>query len=184
MTPEPASQPERPPPPTPRFPGPDQVLQCVEDNSTEGVGIAIGLFTFSRPRQVNGAYWYWFQKWSPAPVVWFRLFAVGWLISWGVLLVFWALQAVGVYLVSNPIYISGPFWFVYIVQLLVVGNKAKIAFAREVLEHEGMVCFDCGYSLKNLPDKHICPECGAAYEKSALQARWLEWMRAKEPYKM
>jgi rubrerythrin len=51
-----------------------------------------------------------------------------------------------------------------------------LAFAREIVRQNGMICFECGYCLTNLPDEHKCPECGTSYSKADLLRRWVEWM--------
>ncbi len=38
------------------------------------------------------------------------------------------------------------------------------------------LCLRCGYDLNGLPDRHICPECGAAYDLAGTQQRWAYWM--------
>jgi hypothetical protein len=183
MTPEPASQHERPSYPAPPYPGPEWAGDCVLRNTSENCAIAYGLPFFRRPRRVPGAYWYWLQHWTPWPVLWFRLWALAFVICQGFMLA----NATLLFLGSDVLDRYGWLFWSYVIlfwfQPVIVGRRAKLAFARTILEHEGMVCFNCGYYLDTLPDKHICPECGAAYDKPALQARWLEWMRAKEPYK-
>jgi rubrerythrin len=52
----------------------------------------------------------------------------------------------------------------------------KVRFARELFEHEGRMCLDCGYPLEGLPDEHNCPECGEAYETAELRALWMYWL--------
>lgn len=34
------------------------------------------------------------------------------------------------------------------------------------------VCIVCGYSLKDLPEEHTCPECGYAFDKRRLSRLW------------
>jgi hypothetical protein len=35
----------------------------------------------------------------------------------------------------------------------------------------GLHCDDCGYPLRGLPRKHVCPECGAAYDLTVCEIR-------------
>jgi hypothetical protein len=175
------AQHEEPTPARPPFPGPEEVRQYVEHNSTEDTGIAIGLITFHRPKNVTGAYWHWFQRWTPAVVLWFRLWTIATAVRGAAFVVPLIFCLFDVTLLGSAPWTLWPFLVVYWLHPFLVGRRARIAFAREILEQEGMVCFDCGYNLKSLSDRHTCPECGTPYEKSALQARWLEWMARKTP---
>lgn len=94
----------------------------------------------------------------------------------------WAALSLAGVKAAKLVYVIVAWQLIYSTLLLIIskmGRRARIALAREVLEREGAVCFECGYCLKSLPDKYTCPECGTSYEKTALQARWLEWMGMK-----
>ena len=40
------------------------------------------------------------------------------------------------------------------------------------------VCPVCGYTLRDLPDEHTCPECGLMYHLKAVELVWAEWIRS------
>jgi hypothetical protein len=40
------------------------------------------------------------------------------------------------------------------------------------VESDFAICPECGYSLKGLPDKHACPECGKPYDLSVVRRAW------------
>ncbi len=41
------------------------------------------------------------------------------------------------------------------------------------------VCLNCGYDLWNLPEEHVCPECGVKYQSKDIQNTWRskDWKR-------
>jgi len=42
--------------------------------------------------------------------------------------------------------------------------------------HDGLICPQCGYVLKGLPEEHRCPECGREYDLRHVRDQWREWM--------
>jgi hypothetical protein len=177
MTPEIGRQQNVPSPPEPRLPGPQWASYCVHRNSRENLLIAVGLVTFRRPRQVPGAYWYWLQRWTPRVVFFFRLWAFALVICLALMVADAILLFADSDLLHRYHWLFLSYIAVFWLQPVLVGRRAKLAFAREILEQEGMICFDCGYNLKALPESHTCPECGTPYERSDLRVRWLDWMR-------
>lgn len=170
-----------PPPPVPRLPSPADLDACVRRNSQENISIAYGLVLFRRPKKVPGAYWHWLQRWTSASVVWFRLWAAILSACLALMLANLALLLSGSEALARPPWLMGLFIVVFLFQPLLVGRRPKFAFAREIIEHGGMICYECGYCLTDLPDEHKCPECGAPYTKADLLRRWLEWMAKREP---
>ena len=43
---------------------------------------------------------------------------------------------------------------------------------QQILDIGYMVCPHCHYHLEGLPRKHVCPECGRAYDGDELQRQW------------
>jgi len=46
------------------------------------------------------------------------------------------------------------------------------ASARSLLAKRFRVCDRCCYELESLPDSGTCPECGATYDRGALERTW------------
>lgn len=43
---------------------------------------------------------------------------------------------------------------------------------RRAIEHQGGVCWSCGYVLGGLPQRGVCPECGSSFDRDDLRRRW------------
>lgn len=50
-------------------------------------------------------------------------------------------------------------------------------FARRLRSHDLCCCLECGYCLQGLEAAGTCPECGCAYELSAVRGRWRRFLR-------
>ncbi len=50
------------------------------------------------------------------------------------------------------------------------------ALRERLPEHEFMLCLRCGYDLRNLPDSHLCPECGEPFSRAELWDVWTKWL--------
>ena len=162
------------------FPKPEAAAYLVKGGNRPRLGVRLA--TGSRPKEVPGAYWYWLTKRGSPRARW--LWLSGWVFLLGCAIMI--TLSLSYLLSAFPLPRGGPLWFwlFYFASLVFVflGSKTKVHFARHVLEHEGLVCFDCGYLLKGLPDEYRCPECNAPYEKRSLQQRWLQWMQdPKQP---
>lgn len=70
-------------------------------------------------------------------------------------------------------------WLLVLLMLL-CSRWPKRQFARYILQHDGRVCYDCGYLLSGLPDEHTCPECGKPYTVQQLRHRWMDWMQNRD----
>jgi len=71
------------------------------------------------------------------------------------------------------------FWVLFVIHsvLLVYGLRfARGHFKRLLLKNEWRICVACGYSLRGLPDRHQCPECGTEYEIETLAQQWHAWI--------
>jgi len=148
----------------------------VRSAAQDHVRLALRSFTGRRPKNLPGAYWLSLTH-SKAPiVVLFRWWSV-------LLLLLIATQVafMGLALAIGWRSIMGDIMGLLPVLVLVgnpyfIGARVKVRFARELFEHEGRMCLDCGYPLEGLPDEHNCPECGEAYEIGELRAAWLHWL--------
>lgn len=54
-------------------------------------------------------------------------------------------------------------------------SRAKRRFERHLAAHEGCLCTACGYGLNGLPPRHVCPECGAPYDRNQCMRTWVAW---------
>jgi|ERR1043166_3829953 hypothetical protein len=48
---------------------------------------------------------------------------------------------------------------------------------RELTVYDFCVCLNCGYSLKGLPERHTCPECGRDFQIDEVRSAWKYWIR-------
>lgn len=46
-------------------------------------------------------------------------------------------------------------------------------------EYDNNLCLMCGYCLKHLPEKHICPECGTHYDLDHVVAEWQTYLSSR-----
>lgn len=49
-------------------------------------------------------------------------------------------------------------------------------FANHLINREYLVCFGCGYDLRNLSSNR-CPECGHDYDQLGLRSLWNDWLK-------
>ena len=60
--------------------------------------------------------------------------------------------------------------------VFVLGKYLRIRAFRELLRKADYeLCLRCGYSLRGLPGRHTCPECGVEYEIGEVQKQWEHW---------
>lgn len=78
-----------------------------------------------------------------------------------------------------------PSWFppivavtVAVIQLLRRNLKKK--WWRFVYERDRDICTNCGYDLRKLPTKHVCPECGQPYNIQEVHDQWDAWFGMNE----
>ena len=153
----------------------------VRSAAQDHVRLALRSFTGRRPKNLPGAYWLLLTD-SKAPIViLFRWWSVLLLVLIATQLGFMALAlAIGWRSIMGDIMNLLPV-LVLVGNPYFIGGRVKVRFARELFEHEGRMCLDCGYLLEGLPDEHTCPECGEAYEIAALRAAWLHWLTETWP---
>lgn len=153
----------------------------VRSAAQDHVRLALRSFTGRRPKNLPGAYWLFLTD-SKAPIViLFRWWSVLLLVLIATQLGFMALAlAIGWRSIMGDIMNLLPV-LVLVGNPYFIGGRVKVRFARELFEHEGRMCLDCGYLLEGLPDEHTCPECGEAYEIAALRAAWLHWLTETWP---
>lgn len=74
-------------------------------------------------------------------------------------------------------------WLALIAGLVTWTVFPRVAFSRmkaKLLENEHLLCLACGYSLKGLPARHTCPECGRAYEAETTRDAWRYWLEHRK----
>ena len=55
----------------------------------------------------------------------------------------------------------------------------RIVFARmrtQLADNDYLMCLSCAYSLKGLPEEHVCPECGTEYTAEQVRNAWQHWV--------
>ncbi len=53
-------------------------------------------------------------------------------------------------------------------------------FAQEIIADNFERCLQCDYSLKGLPDKHRCPECGEPYDITLIKDTWRRYFEEQK----
>jgi hypothetical protein len=56
-------------------------------------------------------------------------------------------------------------------------------FLRRLKECNCLICPDCGYLLRDLPEEYACPECGRKYTHRELADYWRVWINEIAPWK-
>jgi len=54
----------------------------------------------------------------------------------------------------------------------------RIVYARMkrlLAENDNLLCLNCAYSLKGLPEEHACPECGTKFTADEVRIAWKRW---------
>ena len=49
-----------------------------------------------------------------------------------------------------------------------------------LVENDCLMCLSCGYPLRGLPARHVCPECGWAYDAEKVQGAWRYWLDVRK----
>jgi len=57
-----------------------------------------------------------------------------------------------------------------VVGILVVRHIFRLR--HRLRQSDGLLCPQCGYDLRALPEEGACPECGIRYEHAAVRKRW------------
>lgn len=66
--------------------------------------------------------------------------------------------------------------YVFVILALAAPSFLRIRTLCHLLkETEFRICTECGFDLRTLPDEHLCPECGTAYQYDTLVKHWKEW---------
>ncbi len=60
-----------------------------------------------------------------------------------------------------------------------IPKRINARLHRKVLDHGYQICIHCGYSLRELPTQHRCPECGNEYTFMQLEHDWKKWYSVK-----
>lgn len=55
----------------------------------------------------------------------------------------------------------------------------RLRWRRKTINAEYELCLECGFCLKGLPIKHICPECGTPYDLYVVKRTWTAWVRER-----
>lgn len=83
-----------------------------------------------------------------------------------------------VFFTPTPI---GAFWIFAFMPVYLVESLFHIRFehrvARQLREHDRLLCTHCGYPLRGSEAHGRCPECGTAYDHDSLRVAWtnLRW---------
>ncbi|OWY72912.1 hypothetical protein B7486_00795 [cyanobacterium TDX16] len=163
---------------TAEFPSPEDVHVFVRRNNDELRALFRSVLRTKADDVLPQAYWNWFRE-SRLPAV---LFVRYWFI--GLLTAFVLLLAATAYgLASNPR--TFPNWgqfgilgiqIVMFVIPALSGRRVRLHFAGHLAENAGLVCPNCGYIIRGLPQAHTCPECGRAYTFANVHRYWYRWM--------
>ena len=110
------------------------------------------------------------------PAYWQRLEMLRY---WAVLyVVVWCGYGVFYFFVSSNSIITLVFLILWGCLMLFFGyapRRIDMRLRRQVLENRYRLCLHCGYSLRELPTQHHCPECGSEYTLSQVEHDWKEW---------
>ena len=79
-------------------------------------------------------------------------------------------------------------WALFVLPLVLMGALAFLTlpyivfrrFTARLAAHDYLLCLSCGYWLKDLPEDHNCPECGAPYRTEALRRAWRYWVEKRK----
>lgn len=79
---------------------------------------------------------------------------------------------------------SQPYWILLEAALVAVAwflmaICPRIVFARmktQLADNDYLMCLNCAYSLKGLPEEHVCPECGTEYTAERVRNAWQQWV--------
>ncbi|MGD8451369.1 MAG: hypothetical protein PVJ57_06080 [Phycisphaerae bacterium] len=92
--------------------------------------------------------------------------------------------SVGAFVVSRltSVWVISP-WIVWLwmivfpAWLFTVPPFVARKFAKRLREARYRVCMTCGHCLLGLPQQHVCPERGSAYEYERLTHDWRAWLK-------
>lgn len=110
-------------------------------------------------------------------------------LRWGAIALLIPMLAVSVgllcgFLIAPAATMNAPFGFKLLPGLVSGGFLWGSAFIRRRIKASTMsfvrasnfqICAHCGYSLKDLPESHQCPECGLRYQLPVLTNEWIAW---------
>lgn len=126
-------------------------------------------WTLNTPRFDPPPYWTRWrnrQGWSMIPVF------VLWMVAPLIVLLYTGTA------VSLIFLLQGVGWILFIavnISWVIAGNRLRMRLARQRFQ----VCLDCAYSLRGLPERGHCPECGIEYEMSKVTNVWRGYIWTK-----
>lgn len=68
-------------------------------------------------------------------------------------------------------YIEVGAWAVIIICGCIIAYR-RVRWKNKAVQFHYELCPHCGYALKGLPQKHVCPECGKAYDLYQVKRDW------------